>query len=373
MQEELFRTRLRKWGYSENTIRTRVSNCRRVEEFEGDLDMHYDRDRCGTLLARLTYTMDDLRANRPAAHRIPLDHNCNQYTCTQSLKSSISKYVQVRDEDQKLKVAHEPCPENGNRRRRQGRAAVRHEMAPNRNSYDELFELFPDIADRLWQFGLDNSVYAVNGTRERDELVVQQWQEVVAALEGNVDGNAGVYGDIYIRLKNTDSPEFRFYQRLYSDPNLFGNNRLRAGGDGNYYAKRAIQGVTGWRLNQNPPEDNNRGYLVYFTVAHVFGNRTKNPLLFTAAWNIVLTPNIIAPFTDEENHHEFAEQFKEVFKARVCQSAVVRQCIDEYNEFIHHHNVCEFIRHFTPDGFAPDDLRRLQEAALRQWEPIHLN
>ena len=56
MQEGLFRARLNGWGYDESTIRTRVSNCRRVEELEGNLDEHYDRDRCETLLARLTYT-----------------------------------------------------------------------------------------------------------------------------------------------------------------------------------------------------------------------------------------------------------------------------------------------------------------------------
>ena len=367
MQEGLFRARLNGWGYDESTIRTRVSNCRRVEEFEGNLDEHYDRDRCETLLARLTYTMDDLRANRPVAHRIPIDHNCNQYTCTQSLRSSVVKYVQVRDEDRGLNVAQVPCRGNGNRAVLQG-VGARHEMAPNRNSYDELFEVFPDIADRLCQFGLENSVYAVNGTRERDELVLRQWHEVVAALVGNVGGKAGAYGYIYIRIKNTNTPEFRFYQSLYS--NLFGNNRLVAGGDGNYRAKKAILGVTGWKVSQNPPEDRSRGYLVYFTVAHVFGNRTKNPLLFTAAWNLVLAPNIIAPFTDEENHYEFAERFKQAFKDRVCQADVVRRCIDEYNEFVNNHNVREFILDFTPVGFAPEELRRLREAALRQWEPI---
>ena len=225
--------------------------------------------------------------------------------------------------------------------------------------------MFPDIADRLCQFGLENSVYAANGTPESDALVLRQWHDVMDALEGN--------GDIYIRLRDTNSPEFRFYRNLYADPRLFGNNCLHAGGDGNYYAKRAIQKVTGWKVNQNPPRDIDRGYLVYFTVSHVFGNRTKNPLLFTAVWNIVLTPNLIDPFTDEENHYEFAERFKEEFRARIRESEVIQQCIGEYNAFIGRHNVHEFIRGFAPEGFAPEELLRLRDAALRNWELIPMD
>lgn len=363
MQEELFRRGLCNWGYTDEAIRTRISKCRRVEEFEGNLDEHYDRDRCEALLVRLTYTMDDFRANRATVHSIPIDGN--RYDGTQSLKGAVAKYVEVRDAAAGIDTIQVPSRGAGNQMRGRRRSAARFAQAPNRNSYDELFEVFPDIADRLCQFGLENSVYAANGTPENDELVLRQWHDVVAALEGN--------DNIYIRLKDTNSQEFRFYRNLYADPRLFGNNRLNAGGDGNYYAKRAIQNVTGWNVKQNPRRGMDRGCLVYFTVSHVFGNRTKNPLLFTAAWNIVLTPNLIDPFTNEENHYEFAERFKEEFRARIRESEVVRRCINEYNAFIDRHDVHEFIRNFAPGGFTPEELLRLRDAALRNWEPIPLD
>lgn len=48
MQETRFKTWLddvRGLGFE--TIRSRMSNCKRVEQFEGDLDGHWDADRLG--------------------------------------------------------------------------------------------------------------------------------------------------------------------------------------------------------------------------------------------------------------------------------------------------------------------------------------
>ena len=39
---------------SERTIGSRLSNCRRVERYEGDLDKHFESDQCQNLLWRLT-------------------------------------------------------------------------------------------------------------------------------------------------------------------------------------------------------------------------------------------------------------------------------------------------------------------------------
>ena len=52
-----------------------VSNCRTVERYEGDLDLHFDQDRLRGLLKRLKYSTGDERADRPALHNIPVDGN----------------------------------------------------------------------------------------------------------------------------------------------------------------------------------------------------------------------------------------------------------------------------------------------------------
>lgn len=73
---------------------SRVANCRTVEQYEGDLDEHFDKDELATLLARLTYSVVDERQRRPAKHRIPINGNLRNGSAT--LKSAVSLYLQFR-------------------------------------------------------------------------------------------------------------------------------------------------------------------------------------------------------------------------------------------------------------------------------------
>ena len=54
MQEDEFSKWLSK-NYSERTLSSRMSNCRRVEQYEGNLDVHYDNDEGRSLIFRLSY------------------------------------------------------------------------------------------------------------------------------------------------------------------------------------------------------------------------------------------------------------------------------------------------------------------------------
>jgi hypothetical protein len=53
------------------TAVSRLSNCKRVEEAQGDLDEHYDKDRMASLFKVLMYSMDDKRAGRQNPSNIP--------------------------------------------------------------------------------------------------------------------------------------------------------------------------------------------------------------------------------------------------------------------------------------------------------------
>ena len=52
MQETRFKIWLER-GRSAGTVNSRISNCRRVERYEGDLDAHYDVDGLVSLTDRL--------------------------------------------------------------------------------------------------------------------------------------------------------------------------------------------------------------------------------------------------------------------------------------------------------------------------------
>ncbi|MBK6614944.1 hypothetical protein [Ottowia sp.] len=90
-----FEDYLKAKGLAENTIRSRISNCKRVEEYEGNLDRLFDDDELRDLERRLSYTRDDQGAGRPLNHKIPIDGD--EYTGSASLKASVRLYRAFRN------------------------------------------------------------------------------------------------------------------------------------------------------------------------------------------------------------------------------------------------------------------------------------
>ena len=86
MQEARFKVWLER-GRSAGTVNSRISNCRRVERYEGDLDARYDADG----LAGLT---DRLNPSDPK-HKIPIKGN--SYNGTATLKSAVNLYRDFRN------------------------------------------------------------------------------------------------------------------------------------------------------------------------------------------------------------------------------------------------------------------------------------
>src|SRR5215212_3634473 len=77
------------------TISSRLSNCRTVERYEGDLDLQFDQDQLRSLLECLTYSAEQERQSRPVRHRIPINGNLRNGSAT--LRSAVSLYKQFRE------------------------------------------------------------------------------------------------------------------------------------------------------------------------------------------------------------------------------------------------------------------------------------
>ncbi|MGN0072853.1 MAG: hypothetical protein ACI36W_03530 [Coriobacteriales bacterium] len=82
-------------GLMRSTCLSRISNCAKVERYEGDLDLHYERDRLAELLAKLSYTADDERRGLPARHKVPLTGSLRRGTAP--LKSAVTLYRDFKD------------------------------------------------------------------------------------------------------------------------------------------------------------------------------------------------------------------------------------------------------------------------------------
>lgn len=73
------------------SIGSQVSTCRRVAEYEGNLDDHFAQDGLEGLLARLEYGRRDQKIGVKPRHRIPIDGDLTSVTAT--LKSAITLYA----------------------------------------------------------------------------------------------------------------------------------------------------------------------------------------------------------------------------------------------------------------------------------------
>lgn len=80
--------------YDAGTTKSRITNCRKVCKFEGDLDEHFNHDKCGQLLQRLNYTTEDQRNKRPKRHNIPINGDIRNGSAT--LKQAVTLYIEFR-------------------------------------------------------------------------------------------------------------------------------------------------------------------------------------------------------------------------------------------------------------------------------------
>ena len=107
MQETRFKTWLNdERGMSVETIRSRISNCKRVERFEGNLDEHWDADRLDDLIDRLTYSKKDEQDGRRPKHKVPIDGD--NYKGTATFRQAVSLYREFRSSDDR--TAGSPGP-----------------------------------------------------------------------------------------------------------------------------------------------------------------------------------------------------------------------------------------------------------------------
>ena len=77
------------------TVSSRISNCKTVERYEGDLDREFEGDKLAGLLERLKYSTRDQHLNKPATHKIPINGDVRNGTAT--LRSAVTLYKQFRE------------------------------------------------------------------------------------------------------------------------------------------------------------------------------------------------------------------------------------------------------------------------------------
>ena len=95
---ELFKVWLDEENGSDfRTIQSRISNCRTVENHEGDLEEHFIKDNGKSLLDSLAYSTEDERNQMPTNHKVPI--NGNLRTGSATLKQAVKLYMTFKESD----------------------------------------------------------------------------------------------------------------------------------------------------------------------------------------------------------------------------------------------------------------------------------
>lgn len=97
VNEDAFRRYLERVLSSGRLVRDCISRCRRVEQSEGSLYLHYTNDKGRSLLERLSYSKDDADQGLEPRHSIIFEGNrgyLSIYEGTSSLKNAVQHYFE---------------------------------------------------------------------------------------------------------------------------------------------------------------------------------------------------------------------------------------------------------------------------------------
>ena len=91
-----YRDWLEQQGYVAGTVQAQVHRAGRVEEYYGNLDEHYDKDRLRSVIDELRYSTEDERRNKPNPSKIPFNGNTRSNLA--SYRNAAERYCKFRRE-----------------------------------------------------------------------------------------------------------------------------------------------------------------------------------------------------------------------------------------------------------------------------------
>ena len=249
------------------------------------------------------------------------------------------------------------------------------------DSYQRLFDCFADrplTPEAFYRFGIENSIYA---DRISATAVEDQFNLLINLLETGLSGNVARHGRnknhdyLAIRKYSSDREKSRWFVEVYG--RVFPNARCKIEESGNTAPKQNFSKIAKCQLHrpskkENKPSSGMTLLLRNYQCSHVFDDRTKNPLLFEAVWNIVLTPKMIDPLTGHETSGQWPCQFQPIFRNSVRYRFT--SCIEKFNVIADKYRdaIYRAAEEVAEQHHEMDAAQRTSFVAdvLRQWEPV---
>lgn len=181
-----------------------------------------------------------------------------------------------------------------------------------KDAYDNLFKYYNK--EEFFRNSLEEIIYI------SEEEVRKNWIETIDKLTSNKE--------IYIRGYGRDGAGTQAFITLYKY--LFRNENVKKDQTNNAKPTRIIANLTGLSKIIKK-EVNGFERIQNYQISHLFG-RTKNPLLFTSAWNIAYIPKYIDPFTGHETQGQHKTEFQKLFDEK--NRLKFNDYLKEYNLFV---------------------------------------
>jgi hypothetical protein len=317
-------------GYNDRTISSRLSNIQRIEEFEGDLDHHFIDDEMKEILSRLTYGLKEESKSERPKHSIPINGNVRNGTATFKSAANLYKRFKMNVSKESFLYKSESVEKTKNS---QAQKLVSKRKI---DSYQIMLDTFNISKDDFYRFGIENTIYP------EYDLVVKSWRDLKERLFSNKT--------VYIRGAGRDAKGTPLFLEFYKI--LFNNSNITKDSTNNLNPQKLIKQLTGLERNSD---------IYNYQVSHIYG-RTKNPLMFEAAWNIAYVPKIIDPLTGHETKGVWPNEYQSKFIKYT--NSKYEELIVEYNGIIKSLKIDETLQEYLNSLKSRD----VDERSINQFE-----
>ena len=216
------------------------------------------------------------------------------------------------------------------------------------DSYALFLERFNIVKEDFYLFGIEETILPDK------HLIDTQWESLKKKLFSNYT--------VYIRGAGRDAKGTKIYIEFYRF--LFENNNIKKDPTNNQIPQRIIQELTGYIKNIS---------IFNFQVSHIFG-RTRNPLLFEAAWNIAFIPKLIDPLTGHETKCHWPEEYQDLFLKHIKE--LYKKYIKEYNVIIEtldvENKVNIFLENIGVEEYTTKQKQIFRKGILDDFKQINL-
>ena len=213
------------------------------------------------------------------------------------------------------------------------------------DSYDEFLGLIGRkrvSREQFIEFGLEH-VYMVD-----DDLALSELENAIKALKDRKDTQLLTIRRYGKNEDNQDNPYLKLYEKIF-------DVSLTQDRDNNQRPIEIMKHLFGCSFKSQ-----------HYQCAHVWG-MTKNPIMFTALFNIVLIPRMFDPLTGHESRGRLLNEFQRRFKEHV--KAHFKRSIVRYNRFLRGRGMEEQINRYYKECKARRPEVFLKNA-IKEWKAI---